>query len=344
MSRLSENSRKAILLLNVGTPDKAELGSVRKYLSEFLNDPLVVDLPWLLRKILVNLIIVPFRAPKSTKLYQQVWETNGSPLLSNTLKLQTKLQAKIGGGDQVFIAMRYGNPSIRLALNQIKKGAFDQLILVPLFPQYAQSTSQTAIQEVKRLVATLNDFPPLKIVGQFYNHPEFIQAWVSRAKEYDLNLFDHFVFSFHGLPLSHIQKIHPHHDNANCMCNIEMPPNGQDCYKATCYATARQLAFALNLKTHNYSIAFQSRLSKNWLSPFTDKVILRLAKEGKKKVLIFAPSFVADCLETKVELGVEYADLFRKAGGEKLQLLESLNDTDAWVKALYAIISESEKN
>ncbi len=333
--------RRAVLLVNVGTPDAAEVKSVRKFLSAFLNDPYVIDLPWLLRKILVNLLIVPFRAKKSTRLYKQLWGKTGSPLLSNSLKLKDKLTLKMGEEHKVFLAMRYGNPSLRKALVEIQKEKFDELILVPLFPQYASSTTETIYQKLIEETKLFSDFPKIKLVDQFYMEPEFIEAWWARAQEYDFNDYDQILFSYHGLPLSHIQKSHPEHDIKSCICEYEMPEYGHRCYKATTYATTRLLVEKFKLKEGEYTQSFQSRLSKNWLRPFTDESLLRLCGEGKKKILIFAPAFVADCLETKVELGVEYAELFKKAGGEQLDLVESLNDSDAWVVALSKIIERA---
>ena len=341
MSTLAKNKKKAVLLLNVGTPDKPEVKSVRKYLSEFLNDPLVINLPWLLRKILVNLIIVPFRAPKSTKLYQQLWEKEGSPLLINAIKLKEKLAVKMGDEYTIFMAMRYGNPSIKKALSEIDRGNFEELIIVPLFPQYAESTTETAIRAVHQEAKSYVSFPEIKEIKQFYNHPKFLNAWFSRAQDYDFKKYDHIVFSFHGLPLSHIQKAHPEVSIQTCICEKEMPAHGKLCYKAACYATNRLLVKKFGLQEGQYSVAFQSRLSKNWLSPFTDELVVNLAKQGNKNVLIFAPAFVADCLETKVELGIEYAELFQDAGGETLHLVESLNDSEAWVDALNSITREA---
>lgn len=341
MSAFAENKRKAVLILNVGTPDKPEVKSVRKYLSEFLNDPFVINIPWLFRKILVNLIIVPFRAPKSTKLYQQLWEKEGSPLLTNAIKLREKLAKKMGNEYSVFMAMRYGNPSIKKVLSEIDKGDFEELIILPLFPQYAESTTETAIQAVHQEAGNYTSFPKIKEINQFYDHPEFLNAWFSRAQDYDFKKHDHIVFSYHGLPISHIQKAHPQESIQTCICEKEMPEHGKLCYKAACYATNRLLVRKLGLHEGQFSVAFQSRLSKNWLSPFTDELIVDLAKRGKKNILIFAPAFVADCLETKVELGIEYAELFQNAGGETLELVESLNDSEAWVKALDFIIRQA---
>lgn len=338
MSDKVEKIKKAVLLLNVGTPDKPEVKSVRKYLSEFLNDPFVIDLPWLLRKILVNLIIVPFRAPKSTKLYQQLWEKEGSPLLTNAFKLQKKLTEEIGREHTVFLAMRYGNPSIDKALKEISNRNFEELIVIPLFPHYAASTTETAFREVTKLAKKYAQLPKIRFVEQFYDHPDFLKAWGEKAKSYSFDDYDHIVFSYHGLPLSHIQKSHPDRSIVSCSCDLEMPAYGRKCYRATVYETTRLLATEFGLEKNQYSVSFQSRLNKNWLSPFTDELLLDLLSQGKKKILLFAPSFVADCLETKVELNIEYAELFKNAGGEKLEVVESLNDSAEWVEALHHLI------
>jgi len=341
MHTKEQSTRKAILLLNVGTPDKPEVKSVRFYLSEFLNDPFVIDLPWVLRKLLVNLIIVPFRAPKSTQLYKQLWTEQGSPLLLNAIRLQEKLQRKVADDSDVFVAMRYGNPSIASALCEIKQKKYTNLIVVPLFPQYAASTTETALREVKRQAKKLGELPPIKEIKQFYQHPAFIRAWKARASQYNLSEYDHIIFSYHGLPLSHVQACHPDQNEQSCNCISEMPDYGKFCYKATVYETTRLLASELGIGKEKYSVSFQSRLSKNWLSPFTDELVKEQAKKGNKRILIFAPAFVADCLETIVELGIEYAELFRAEGGEKLTMVESLNDLDQWVDALDTIITEN---
>jgi ferrochelatase len=179
--------------------------------------------------------------------------------------------------------------------------------------------------------------PAVKITGQFYSHPAFIEAFASQIKKYDPHKYDHVLFSFHGLPLRHIQKSHPEVDYVTCNCENELPAHGAFCYKATCFETTRLLTKRLNLVAGSYSVSFQSRLSKNWLTPFTDKRLEELIAAGKKKVLIVAPSFVADCLETIVEIGEEYKTLFKQLGGEELTLVESLNDNDDWIDAIITI-------
>jgi len=330
--------KKAVLLVNVGTPDKAAVKEVRAFLSEFLNDRFVIDLPWLFRKILVNLIIVPFRAPKSTKLYQQLWTPKGSPLLINQKNLSRKLQKILGNEVQVYHAMRYGTPSLKKTLEEIYQEDYDELIIIPLFPQYASSTSGTIIEFVNSETKKWDKKPTLRFIKQFYNHPAFLDAFKEQIKKAHPENFDHLLFSFHGIPLRQVNKIHQGIKADKCNCTKQMPIYGKYCYKATCYETTRLLAQKLTLKKTDYSLSFQSRLSKNWLQPFTDEYVRELAQQGVKKLLVAIPSFVADCLESKVEIGMEAKQIFCDAGGEKLVLVESLNDTDLWVRGLAEII------
>ncbi len=336
---MEQNPRTALLLINVGTPDQPEVSAVRRYLAQFLNDPRVINLPWLMRKILINLIIVPFRAPKSTLLYQRLWTEKGSPLLFYARQTVEKLNMQLESGNKAFVAMRYGNPSIPKVLEQIRKEGFSRLIILPLFPQYASSTSETAIQAVRAAMKKLQFCPDVQVIDQFYSHPAFLQAYTDRIQLMNPDQFDHILFSYHGLPISHIRKAHPHIQESQCSCMDVMPMYGTICYKATCYETTRLLAGQLQLPEGKYSTAFQSRLSKNWLTPFSDQVIRELATQGKKRVLVVAPAFVADCLETTIEIGEEYRDLFIQLGGEELALVESLNDSDQWIDAIREITS-----
>jgi ferrochelatase len=333
-----QKGQKAVLLINVGTPDKAEVKAVRRFLSQFLNDRRVMDMPWLLRKILVNLIIVPFRAPKSTKLYEKLWTTEGSPLLLNTEKFADRLRPVLGENYRVFTAMRYGNPSLKKALQQIRDQGFGELVVFPLFPQYASSTTGTILEFVRKEVQKWKATPELYFVNQFYDHPEFLEAFSENIAAYHPEKFDHIIFSYHGLPLHQVNKVHTGIASTECACDKQMPAHGTNCYKATCYETTRLLANKLGLNTTQYSIGFQSRFSKNWLSPFTDELIKRLAGEGAKTILVTVPSFVADCLETLVEVEAGYDKLFRELGGEKLVLVKSLNDSELWVKTAADII------
>ena len=333
-----QKQRKAVLLINVGTPDTAEVKSVRRFLSQFLNDGRIIDMPWLLRKILVNLIIVPFRAPKSTKLYKKLWTPEGSPLLLNMEKFAAGLRPVLGEDYRVFIAMRYGIPSLKKALQQIKKQNFDELIVFPLFPQYASSTVGTILDFVMNEIETWDVIPDIRFIHQFYNHPGFLDAFSQNIAACHPEEFDHIIFSYHGLPLRQVDKVHPGISSAECICERQMPAHGNNCYKATCYETTRLLVRKLGLDRQRYSVGFQSRFSKNWLSPFTDELIKELARKGAKKILVTVPSFVADCLESLVEIEDGYGSLFRNLGGEKLTLVKSLNDNEDWVKAAADII------
>ena len=339
-SSAKNRSGTAVLLLNVGTPDSADVASVRRYLSQFLNDPYVIDLPWLARKLLVNLIIVPFRAPKSTKLYRKLWNEGGSPLLYLSNRLQHKLQMGSNNQHDWFVAMRYGNPSVGTVLRQIKQAGYKKLVILPLFPQYALSTTETALQEVSFQLKKLAFQPDIKIINQFYSHRGFIHAFASRIRYAGYQQGDYLLFSYHGLPVSHIQKIHPQVDCAQCSCQFAIPEHGANCYKATCYETSRLLAAELGLSADSYTTSFQSRFSKNWLTPFTDETLKDLADKGVKRVVVAAPSFITDCLETIIEIGEEYQQLFIQAGGKELVMVESLNDSDLWVSALHEIVGQ----
>ncbi len=331
-----ETRNKVILLVNTGTPDRPERNDVRKYLSQFLNDPRVIDMPYLLRKILVNLIIIPFRTSKSTRLYKQLWTKDGSPLLLNLKSLTGKLRTRLGDEYSVMMAMRYGNPALIDALRMIKNSRPDELIIFPLYPHYASSTTGSVHQDVMNEIKRWNEIPEIKFAGPFFSHPSFIEVFTNQISKYHPEKFDHILFSYHSLPLSHIRAVHPSQDISACGCMESMPDSGRFCYKAACYMTTRLLAHKLNLVPGNYSTSFQSRFSRNWLGPFTDEVLKDLVHTGKKKVLSIAPSFVADCLETKVEFD-NYRVAFNKQGGEELTLVESLNDNDDWVEAVIEI-------
>jgi len=329
-------NKKALLLINVGSPDAPEKKAVKRFLSEFLNDKLVIDLPYLFRKILVNLIIIPFRTKHSTSLYKKLWTKDGSPLIIYTKSLTSKLNKELDNTD-VFYAMRYGNPSLEKTLESINSGKYENLTILPLFPQYATSTSKSAIDAVEKTINKWTNKPEIKIIKQFYDNSEFIKAVCSKIKEHKLNDFDHILFSYHALPIRQINKIHPDHKEDNCTCNRSLPKHGEFCYKATCYETTRLLAKELKLKEGFFTTSFQSRMSKNWTKPFTKDTIIELAKAGKKNILIVSPAFVADCLETTIELAQEGQELFQQYGGKKLQLVENLNNSDAWVNAVMNI-------
>jgi len=328
-----------VLLIQLGTPDSPSVSDVRKYLSEFLNDPRVIDIPYLLRKFLVNVIIVPFRAPKSAKLYKQLWTDKGSPLLFYSVSLKEKLQSALGSNFEVELAMRYQNPPMESVLERMKEKGYEKIIILPLFPQYASASSGSAIEKVLEIIKQWWVIPELKIISQFYNNEDYINSVVEQGQKYNLADYDHILFSYHGLPVRQVDKVY--NDGKPCSdhnCEIEINPSNQYCYKAACFATTRLLAEKLNIPKEKYTVCFQSRLDKKWLEPFSDKVIIEHAKKGTKKLLVFSPAFVADCLETIVEIGHDYSILFKENGGIQLQLVESLNDNPHWVNALRNMI------
>lgn len=334
--------RRALLLVNVGTPDAPNVKSVRKFLTAFLNDKRVIDIPWLLRKILVNLIIIPFRVKKSTALYKKLWVPEGSPLLLFLLGLKDKLTQQLQDKYDVYACMRYGEPSLKAGLAQLQNGNTEEIIVLPLFPQYASSTTGSVTEKVFEIIKKWQAIPNIRVIERFYSHPAFIHAFASQIAKYNPLGFDHIIFSYHGLPLSQIRKIHPNNDCSGCLCEQSMPECGTWCYKANCYETTRLLVQALNIPDHKYSVAFQSRLTRNWLSPFTDELIKYQAKKGNASILVVATSFVADCLETIVEIEMDYKQLFIQHGGRNLTLVKSLNDSDEWASAIVDIIQTQE--
>lgn len=336
--------KTGVLLIQLGTPDSPSTKDVRRYLTEFLNDPRVIDISALGRKILVNGIIVPFRAPKSAKIYKELWELgNGvSPLMTHTLNVQAKLQQRFGSKAKIFMAMRYQNPSMDSVLAEMKKENFDQIIVIPLFPQYASASTGSAIQKVMDIVRKWWVIPELKIVSQFWDNEGYIDSIVDNAQQFNLSEYDHIVFSYHGLPERQVDKVYENDTDlcADHPCESEVNDDNKFCYKATSFATTRLIAAKLNIPEEKYTVAFQSRLDKKWLTPFSDKVVEELAKNGAKKILMFSPAFVADCLETLIEIGSEYQEIFEEHGGEKVQLVPSSNDHERFIDGLEAMINE----
>ena len=334
--------KTGVLLIQLGTPDSPSVKDVRSYLSEFLNDPRVIDLPYLLRKILVNGIIVPFRAPKSAKIYKELWQLGKgeSPLLTHTLALQSLLQKNFEGEEvTIEIAMRYKNPSLDNVLEKMRKANYDRIVILPLFPQYASASSGSAIEKAMNIIRKWWVIPEIKIVSQFYDNAGYIDSIVEQTKQFDLSSYDHILFSYHGLPERQVDKVYEDTDLcADQPCETELNAYNKFCYKATCYATTRLIAAKMGLQEKDYTVCFQSRLDKKWLTPFSDKVVEEWGQRGAKKLLVFSPAFVADCLETLIEIGEEYQEIFEEHGGEKVQLVPSSNTHPAFVAGMTALI------
>ncbi len=342
MKKMTTGKKKAIVLINLGTPDQPDRKSVHRYLTEFLTDSRVIDIPWLQRQMLVRGMIAPFRSGKSAKIYQTIWQKEGSPLLIHTEQVAELLQKEMGDDYLVTFAMRYQNPSIKAVLEEVKKARVEHLIILPLFPQYASATTGSIKELVMQELSSWQVIPKLTLINSFYNHPSFIRAHLKRAEKYQIEKYDHILFSFHGLPLRQLCKANegkpcgkrPH-------CCQKMTHRNQSCYSAQCYATARAIAHGLKLKSSQYSICFQSRLGRDeWLKPYTEETIIQLADQGKKRLLVFCPAFVCDCLETLYEIAIEYRAIFLDKGGKDLTLVEGLNNEPQWIQGLKQIVDE----
>jgi len=330
--------KRALLIVNLGTPNKPTYFSVFKYLRQFLMDRRVININPILRFFLVNLIICPTRSFSSTKIYKKVWnKETGSPLLHNTKKLTQKIQSKLPEYT-VEYAMRYQNPSIENVLNKLLIQNPDEIIILPLFPHYAAATTGSVYEEVSRILSKKWVVPKIKFINQFYDNDKFIDAWVEKARKFNINSYDKIIFSYHGIPNSHVDNVY---ENSVCNdhdCEKKITEDNKFCYKATTYETTKLIASRLNINPENYLVTYQSRLTNKWLSPFTDEVLQSMANEGNKNVLVFSPSFTADCLETIIEIGDEYNELFISSGGQKLDYVESLNYSDLWSDAIISII------
>ncbi len=335
-------SKIGVLLINLGTPDSPSVPDVRKYLREFLMDGRVIDISWWKRWLLINLIIAPFRAPQSAKGYHELWTKEGSPLKVYSERVTYLLQESLGKDYYVVLGMRYQSPSIQSALEQMKSKGISQIITIPLYPQYASASTGSSIEEFMQQIKTWEVVPTVSVISQFCEHPAFIKAFTAIGQSYlKKTKYDHVVFSYHGLPERQILK--GSCDNycrlGDC-CSVYHGKN-QYCYRAQCFHTTRLLAKSLGLAEDKYTVCFQSRLGKEpWIKPYTDAKIKEFNQQGLKKILVFSPSFVADCLETTIEIGVEYKKMFIDGGGEQWDLVESLNEHPLWIECLKQMVTE----
>lgn len=329
-------------MVNVGTPDSPSTADVRKYLREFLMDKRVMDIPFVSRWLLINLIIAPFRAPKSAAEYRKLWTDRGSPLLYHAEDLRDKLRTKLDTEKyQIEIAMRYQSPSIQDGLDKLKKEDVKQILVLPLFPQYASATSGTVSEKIMDIVQTWEVIPTITFINDFVDHPLFLEAWAKIGEEMLAKEdYDTFLFSYHGLPERQIRRssVDGYCQLNDKCCSVKNKKN-QFCYRGQSFYTTRIIAERLGLPKDKVITSFQSRLLKDpWIRPYTDEMVKKLAAEGKKKVLAFSPAFVADCLETTVEVGMEYQEEFLALGGEKWDLVPSLNSTDTWVDCVKQMV------
>lgn len=334
--------KKGVLLVNLGTPDSALTPDVRKYLNEFLMDGRVIDINPVSRALLVRGVIVPFRAPKSAKLYREIWSSeSGSPLLHYSLQQQKLLQEQLGDEYQVELAMRYQSPNIESALQSLKDALVSEIRVIALFPQYASASTGSVYEKVMKLVSQWPTIPNISFVNSFHNNDLMIAAFADNGLKHQPEKYDHVLFSFHGLPQRQLIKCD--HSQQHCLksadcCEVLTDVN-KFCYSAQSHHTAKLIAAKLGLSKDQYTVCFQSRLGNDpWVQPYTSQIIEQLAKQGKKRLLVFCPAFVADCLETVYEVSVEYRDLFREHGGEHVQLVESLNNHPLFIDTLEGLV------
>ena len=325
---------KGVLLVNLGSPDSASVGDVRRYLNEFLMDGRVIDTPWLLRRFIVGMILIN-RPKQSAQAYEKIWTPEGSPLIVTSRHVQEKLQERVDV--PVELAMRYQNPSIASAIRKLRERGVDELFLIPLFPHYAMSSYETAVVRVKEVAAKLA--PQMKIVVQppYFDAPDYIAALVASAEDYLEAGYDHLLFSFHGMPERHLKKSDPTGRHCltvpNC-CEVASPAHAT-CYRAQCFKTVAAFVKQAGVPAGKFSVSFQSRLGRDpWLKPYTDFELAELPKRGVKKLLVICPAFVSDCLETLEEIGIRGRETFLSAGGKEFAQIPCLNEHPLWIAAL----------
>lgn len=329
---------KGILLINLGTPDNCDPKSVRRYLKQFLNDPMVIDLPGIARWFLVNCLIIPRRYKNSAAAYQKIWLKGnapleagkaGSPLLVYSEAMKEALAIELGAGYQVELGMRYGNPSIQTAVEKLK--GCDTLSVLPLFPQYASAATGSAIAEFLKIVSKSTQWnsSATRIQENFYQDPGFIGAYahiIQKHIQEDIKGLsqkpDMILFSYHGLPERQLHKSTP-------------------CYKTQCFATSDALANVLGLSKNQYRVSFQSRLGRTpWIKPYTDLILPEFIQQGIRNIAIVCPSFVADCLETLEEINIRAREQWQSLGGNEFTFIPCLNTEPLWIKAMAEMVGE----
>ena len=328
---------KGIILMNLGSPDSTEVKDVRRYLNEFLMDEKVIDIPYLARLLLVKGIISPFRAPKSAKAYRSVWTDEGSPLVVLTKQLQVALQPSVE--PPVTIAMRYGNPSPQAAFDELlaKVPDLEEVVAVPLYPHYAMSSYETAVEYAQK-VHEQNNYPfKLTFIEPFYKDSDYINALCASIEPYLKQDYDQILFSYHGLPERHLRKSDTtgkHCLKVDSCCSVDSPAHAT-CYRHQCIMTTQLVAAQLNIPKDKFKFAFQSRLGRDeWLKPYTVVRLAELPKEGVKKLLVVCPAFVSDCLETLEEMAEEGQEVFLEAGGASFTFIPCMNIQPLWVETL----------
>lgn len=350
-SKVSTTGKKTgVLLLNIGTPASTSVPDVRNYLSKFLDDDRVIDItPKFVKNILLQ-VLLAIRPASSAENYKKIWDpVRGSPLLYHTQDLAGALQAELGEDFFVRIGFAYSEPFVKDALQSMAKVGVDEVLVVPMFPQYASSTTGSILANCYRNASEVFCTPYLSVVPPFFDNPLYLSAMEKvivetiGPKGSDV---DHVLFSFHGLPENQCAQTDDTKQvclqQPNCCAGLNTA--NRNCYRAQCFETARLLAERMELPEKHWSIGFQSRLTLRgtiqWIRPYTDEVYADLAREGKTKVAVVAPSFTADCVETLEELGITGQEEFEEAGGEELVIVPCLNSDPLWVQRLKQILLE----
>ncbi len=326
--------------MNLGSPRSTKVSDVKEYLDEFLMDERVIDYRWFFRTLLVRGIILNTRPKKSAAAYETVWTSEGSPLILITEQIQQKLQQRVDV--PVEIGMRYAEPSIETGLRKLTDQGVTEIVLFPLYPQYAMSTTETVIEKAEEV--RKKSFPGIKIhyVQPFYNREMYINCLAESIREKLPAEFDALQFSYHGVPERHIYKTDPTNTcNLNDCCSRPENPSHQFCYRHQCYRTTELVIEKLGIPKEKTIVSFQSRLGKDkWIEPYTDETLENLPKKGVKKLAVVCPAFVSDCLETLEEIAMEGQEEFLKAGGESFHYLPCLNDEDTWIEVVKNLCEE----
>jgi ferrochelatase len=340
------DARTGALLLNLGTPNSPGVPDVRRYLREFLSDPRVIDIPALARWLLLHLVILRFRPRKSAAAYAKIWTAQGSPLLIHSQALADAVGQELGPAWAVELGMRYGQPTIASALARLRDAKVSRLVVLPLFPQYSEAATGSALAKLAEEMQRSDFAPPLATISRFYDTPGFTRTVASTAEE-SLRRFaaDFVLFSYHGLPKRHV--LASDRSGAHCLasddCCASIEDANRDCYRAQCFATTRAVAKILALEPERQATAFQSRLGpRPWIQPFTDRILVELAARGIKRLAIICPSFTADCLETLEEIGIRAAEQWRELSGGQLELIPAVNARPDWARAVAEMLREAD--
>jgi ferrochelatase len=328
-------AKRAVLLVNLGSPDSTSIRDVRSYLNEFLSDDRVLDLPKPIQQFVLKCFILPKRPKQSAHAYQRIWRSEGSPLLVISRQVRKLLGERVKV--PVYLAMRYGNPSIRDVIDEITQKGIEELFLMPLYPHYAMSSYETVVVRVREVARERSPGIDITTLQPFYNQPDYIEALYQSARPHLERGYDHLLFSFHGVPVRHLRKADSSRQHCTIVkgCCATCSPAHATCYKAQCLHTAEAFVRRAKVASGHWSVSFQSRLAgEPWLEPYTDLELERFGQSGMQRLLVITPAFVSDCLETLEEIAMTGRDSFLGAGGAEFAYIPCLNDHPEWIRFL----------